>query len=303
MTVRIALAALIGVFLVLQAQGQAVSMALLGEYDQLLAAKSSVRLESEVHQAFQSRGAFILVQAKVDGQVGTYILDTGAPGLILNRAPSSAQDAGLGLNQSVHFEQTSVSTFAWGPLQQHKVKALAVDLSHFERGTDCRIAGIIGYEQLRQVMITINYPRNLLTFLPADADVDRLGTRLRFRLDGHLPVLRSAVGGKKARLGFDTGSGVNLLDIVYRSIAEAQATASLPDIRVNGVDAVPQRVQRISLAMTEIEKANWLNLPFALIDLAGFRESGLLIDGLLGREWMAERSVTIDYRHRRLYVK
>ena len=115
--------------------------------------------------------------------------------------------------------------------------------------------------------------------------------------------MQASVAGRRARLGLDTGSGVNLLDHSYRDAAYDSRSTLLPAMVVSGVGAGSEQVERLSLPVTEIARANWIHLPFAFTDLERFRESGLHIDGLLGREWMAQRTITLDYQRSQIYVR
>ena len=176
-------------------------------------------------------------------------------------------------------------------------------MSHFERALGVDIAGLIGYAQLRELAVTIDYPGRELTFLGKGYAEEGLGVPLRFRLRGHVPTMQASVAGRRARLGLDTGSGVNMLDVSYRAAAYDSRSTHLPAMVVSGVGAGAEQVERLSLPVTEIARANWIHLPFAFTDLERFRESGLRIDGLLGREWMAQRTITLDYQRSQLYVR
>lgn len=259
--------------------------------------------------AFETQGAFILVRARVDGVEGTYVLDSGAPGLIINGVVTEAVDSAVALDRVVYIGRDRVERLSWGPIEQRGVTAYVLDLRHLEASLGRPIHGLIGYEQLRQLPITIDYPGRELTFLRKRAEASEQGTVLKFRLLGHLPLVDAEVGGQRALLGFDTGSGVNLLHDDYLHRLQG-SSAELPDMQVTGLGATAGRIARRSVGLTATSTLNWMNLPYGFADLARFRESGpglgsedTQIDGLLGKEWMQHRVITIDYARRRLYVR
>jgi hypothetical protein len=268
----------------------------------LQAAGSRIDTEATLTHAFQSLSAFIIVEAEVNGQRGFYILDSGSPGLVLNQKPKQGAESAKALHGEVAVEQVEVKQLRWGPVQQSGIQAFALDLSHLSNSTGLEIAGMLGYEQLRQTKISIDFPKREIRFLPQDTEVQQ-GLALRFRLRGHLPVLRSEVAGQRIDLGFDTGSGVNLIDQVWLSDLDNSQLSPLPELEIRGLGQHRQTVERRRVQLTEVDKGNWVNLPYAFPDLSGFRESGLAIDGLLGKEWMQGRCITLDYKARRLWIR
>lgn len=258
---------------------------------------------------FEVSGAFIIVEASVDGRSGRYILDSGAPGLILNDRVLEAIDSAVALGSVVPIGQRRVGSFAWGPLRQTAIDAYVLDLSYLEGDHGSDIAGIIGYDQLAVHPVAIDYPRRTISFLPSHRAARREGTRISFRLRGHLPVLSAVVDRQRIGLAFDTGAGINLIDHGYFPDFE-DVSAELPAVGVRGLGAVTQLVPRRSVALTQTDQTNWLHLPYGFADLSSFDESlsdgstaGRGIDGVLGQEWMRNRVITIDYSRGRLYVR
>ncbi len=291
-------------FLASSIAGQ-VEVALLAPLNAELGPETADRTRVKVtsHHAFRAVGPFILVEASSNGIRGTFILDSGSPGLILNQPVTEPVAHGQALGSPVPYGEVEVTDFQWGPIEQHDLKAYTIDLSHLDESLGLHVAGLIGYEQLREAAISINYPRQQLTFQASDANDAALGVPLKFRLCGHVPTLRSVVAGKRLDLALDTGSGVNLLDVELLDRISEDECAEMADLEVRGLGTTVSRIQRRRVHLTEVADGNWLNLPFAFADLAGFRESGLLVDGLLGRDWIAERTVTLDYKRKRIYVK
>ena len=267
------------------------------------AGSSSFEKSAAKVQSFQSISAFLIVEAEVNGKKGFFILDSGSPGLVLNQKPKTSGEAAKALHGEVAVEEILVAQLRWGPIEQEGVSAYALDLSHLSESTGLEIAGMLGYEPLRQAVITIDFIRKLISFSSFKEQAQEEGLELRFRLKGHLPVLRSSVAGQRIDLGFDTGSGVNLIDKKWLGNLDHSQLSILPVLEIRGLGQHKELVARRRVQLTEVDKGNWVNLPYAFPDLIGFRESGLQIDGLLGKEWMQGRTITLNYQQRRLWIR
>lgn len=249
---------------------------------------------------FELAGAFAVVRASVDGRTGRYIIDSGAPGLILNR-PNARGGSATTFAGEIAVGEVNVDRFDWGALRQKGLTAYTMDLSQIVDAEGEPFDGIIGYAQLRAIRLELDYQARRLRFLARRAPIEHV-VALPFHLSGHVPVVRAQVAGRTIMLGLDTGAGINILDGRFRSALSATADA-LPPILVRGLSAAVDTVRRATVPLTEIQGSNWVDLPYGFADVARFRESGLRIDGLIGKEWLEHRVVTLDYRKRRIYVR
>lgn len=267
---------------------------------------ASLDWEQPTTQAIRFVGGFLVVTASVDGVAGNYVLDSGAPALIVNR-PANDDDevvAAESLNGAVAFARTTVTQFEWGPVRQDNLTAYAVDLEYLTTALGERIDGMIGYEQLRVTPVAIDYREASLTHLPQEGRVQPANAiRMRMRLSGHVPALRGRINNRRVRLALDTGAGVNLLDDERLVGLDEDVHDRMDDILLRGLDARQSRVPRARVHLTEIADANWIDLPFAFADLSGFAKAGLRVDGVLGKEWMQRHRVTLDYGRRRVWVE
>ena len=246
--------------------------------------------------SFREVGAFMVVDAIVDGAPGRYVLDSGAPGLIVNRRPvsSDAVVLGEGLNGSVAVAKTKVRSLSWGPVAQSDLVAYAVDLDYLTDALGERIDGMIGYDQLRVAPVTIDYARKTITHHVGDPPHGD-GVRLAMRVRDHVAAVKGRIDGRRVRLALDTGAGVNVLDDDRLDRLSANAHERIDDMLLRGLDAEQVRVPRTRVHLTEIADANWIGLPFAFADLSGFAKAGLRVDGVLGKEWLQRHVVTLDY--------
>ena len=100
----------------------------------------------------------MVVEATVNNQKGNFIIDTGAPTLVLNERPvSKEQVAGRGISEGLVTAEVTVKAFNWSGINKTNVAAFKVDISHLERVSGKELAGIIGYDILKEVELLVDY--------------------------------------------------------------------------------------------------------------------------------------------------
>lgn len=267
--------------------------------------RPSVSLNEYLHADYEqipftlSHG-LIHLRAVRNGQAGVYLLDTGAPGLVINQKPAEgATLAGLSCAGSISVGQTRVDQFSWAERQLQAVEAYALDLSHLEAYAGHQIAGLIGYTLFADRTLLIDFQRQLLTLLdPRRVRLDQWGKprlRLPLQMEGHLPIVEIELGGRTLRFGLDTGAEANLLDSSAAAFIEQACLTALEPEEVQGLD---QSVQRV-------ESVIWHDFPlagqtfsgkFLLTDLSHLGAAGEgPIDGLLGYAFLSRFKVAINY--------
>ena len=111
-------------------------------------------------QNFDFRNHLICFTAWVDGSPGTYILDTGAPQLLLNdrgRKSSVSTTTGQGAGGRVDLSETYVRSFNLSGRRYEKMWGLSLDLRPVERRLTRRVDGLVGYDLLRHGELRIDY--------------------------------------------------------------------------------------------------------------------------------------------------
>lgn len=259
-----------------------------------------------VKTTFELVRGMIYTSAEVDGTRGQFILDTGAPYLVLNHDPREASLQALSCKQEMNIQLTSVNAVSWAGRQQGRTEALFVDLSHFERAAGRTIMGMIGYDQLRDQEVFIDYANRQLLLLPAQGnDLHRHGrprASIPMTLYGHLPVLEVRVGDQVLRLGIDTGAASNLLD--ERALAKMDR-AQRQFIRreeLQGLDKAVQTLEVHRLDGLRLSQEKVDQLDFLVGNLDHLRDAtGLPIDGLLGYPFLSRYKFSINYPEATLF--
>ncbi len=160
----------------------------------------------------------MLVPLKINDEIGTYILDSGSPSLILNATDIEGHETFISVNKKLKADATTVENVKFGPIAIDNVQAWRMDLGYVEDKIQRSIDGIIGADIIKQKDIMVDYKNREIIFSDDAIGPFKFECRgakvipLSFDIaNENLPVIRLKVGDKMKRLAFDTGSGINVL--------------------------------------------------------------------------------------------
>ncbi|MGB0838718.1 MAG: retroviral-like aspartic protease family protein [Chitinophagales bacterium] len=259
----------------------------------------------------------ILVEATVNQQTGYFIIDTGAPNLVLNAPyfdtfdiPATKKEISVGVTgTSKNVRATDVAHFQFHSCEKRNFRARCIDLTHLEGVLDCKLLGLIGHEVLQNFELLIDYPQQRLTFFNLDAQGNRIDQTyshlpdfmLDFEYAEHLPLVKAKVGKSKLKLAIDTGASTNLMDNRLRrklwKFCQFKNMAKL-----NGTTSQQKRVLRGNINDLNVNGLKYYNLSAVFTELPNLRkEAGGKIDGLLGYEFLKYRRTAINFKKQQLY--
>ena len=255
----------------------------------------------EVAGVLVRRHDLYFVYGYADRDTGYFLLDTGAPGLLLH-TESLAHDRDValaGTTGEVSARTATVAELAVANLRQRGVSALRLDLSALREAVGTDVVGVIGHAQLAEAATEINFRDRSIDFSASESGAAATtGTEYDFVLDGHLPTLPVSMGDAELRLAFDTGSEVNVLDHHILPQLREDLRGRPAEKHVSGVDARVARVPYALVRLTLLGDDQYRDRAFAFLPWGGFRQNLPQLDGLLGADfWGAER-VTLDYPNR-----
>ncbi|GAB3635608.1 aspartyl protease family protein [Hymenobacter arcticus] len=263
----------------------------------------------------QLRNGLLLVEAEVDGRRGTFLLDTGAPALVLNKrefaAPATettlAATGGAGVNgQLAGLSYHVAQSFDWQGIKFKNKEVPTLDLTSLEQklgGTT--LLGLIGYNILSQYALTLDYRAGKVLLRQPDpaATPPAVLMRVPFTLSGHLPVVTMTAGGQTFRVGVDCGAQANLLDQQYEAgLARVLRRASTAQL--SGADAAARTVTTARLPEVRLagplafRKQDTVFADMAHLNQNPNREA---LQGLVGYPLLSEYRPTIDYVNKQLY--
>jgi len=255
----------------------------------------------------------LVVEAELDGRRGNFLLDTGAPALVLNKrefAPPGAETTLAAGSTGVNGKMAGMSyhlvqKFEWQGIGFQQKEVPTLDLTSLEKKLGgLTLLGLIGYNILSQYAVTLDYRAGQVRLRqpnPAAATAPAL-MRVPFVLSGHLPVVAMTVSGQTFQVGVDCGAQANLLDQQYQA-GLARVLRKASTARLSGADATARTVATARLP--EVQLAGPLvfrKQATVFADLAHLNQNPnrAPLQGLVGYPLLSQYRTTIDYVNKEL---
>ncbi len=268
----------------------------------------SVDKQAKLLKHFDLLGGLILLNGSEDNDKKEYILDTGAPTLILNKAiKSKFRNIGKGISGSISVEEMEVNNFCFANENRNNIQALSMDLSHIEKVKKHKIGGLIGFDLIATKELFVDYPNQKIGFLTKveklELDEYQLVHSLPFKMIDHFPVVLAKINGVKVNLALDTGAEVNVMDKKILKKLKKTGIEIIEKKKLQGTDkktasGVKLSVDELSIG-TLVENFN----EFTAIKMSKLTHEGVEnIDGLLGYNFLKDKIISINFKTQRLYI-
>ncbi|MFT4760774.1 MAG: putative aspartyl protease [Paraglaciecola sp.] len=266
-------------------------------------------VRKEANKSFELVGGMIFIEANVNGKVGNFILDTGAPGVILNHKPVKKSEnlvAG-GINGTLEIGEVAINKFEWGIINLSNFTGYALDISHLEESFDRKIAGLIGFDVLADFELLFDYEKREVQILNARRNSLHKNNqplqKISFQKQGHLPVIKAKIGKKTYRFGVDTGAEVNLLDKSILADFNHNLATLLPNESIQGLENNTQLVSVAQVHHTEVQSNDFPDMKYLFVDFSAVNhDRAERIDGLLGFPFLERSKVSINYKKQKIYI-
>jgi len=268
---------------------------------------------------FELAGRIIVVQADVNGVAGNYLLDSGAPVIMLNRSyftgdeiktrpidhqmPTGAGGAMSGV------EATDKLTLKWGGLEIAGQQGLVADFSHLEKNVGVPIVGLIGYAALEPFQVQFDYQQQELALLRlnednqpvAEINNDSPEAVIDIEMAGHVPFIPVTIGGQDLKMGIDSGAEGAMLFTQWQAPLKQHYEFIRRD-EMKGGDTHTQMGDVVLVKRMQMNNLNYDNMTFRFNDIGGEAGHTPPFDGLLGYEFLAARPTAINFRSRQLLI-
>ncbi|RYX86192.1 hypothetical protein EON83_02925 [bacterium] len=283
-----------------------------------------VALEAPTTQApdridapFELRNNLIYITAELNGKQKTFLIDSGAPALVLNADQLDAAQlkdstvSAAGVGGTVRARSFHVDSFNWKGLQWTNFDTLAFP-SPQRVNKDEASAGAIGYQLLKDYEITFDYGRKIITLIRINEQGNPV-QKLSPKTDGikvvpitmyrHVPALPMEIGGKTYRMGLDSGAGGNMLDKQFAP--DLQKYVLLDELKrpmkavLGGIgnDVLTSEVAVVDKAT--VGEAPYSKMAFVFTDgtLAQLNQGRRVpLDGLIGYEFLKQYVTSLNYK-------
>lgn len=269
---------------------------------------------------FSKVGNLIIIRARIDSVDGNFILDTGAPNLVLNityfrNYPLTAPDAEkAGVTGAVStVQQTSVNYFSLGTLKYSKIEADVTNLGHLENSKGIKILGLIGVQFLKQCEMMIDYDRSVIhlhlinrkeadTYQSALLNDDTAYNTIAFDITNDKLLANIEMGGKKVKMMIDCGAETSVLDSrLPNKVFETVEITGRIVLRGSGnekVEALQGNVKSMRMGTY-----TWNSLPVIITNLERTCVSyENCLGGILGLDFITSRMVGFNFVKRKMYI-
>ncbi len=269
-----------------------------------------------VHIPFKMVGRLIAVEAQVDTISGTFIFDTGAERLLLNKRyfdgyHGAANLTAMGNTGAIEVVKHQwVDSLLWDNLVFGKVHANVLDLSHIEQRKKIRLIGIIGYDVFKDFEVLIDFQLMQLVLSKVDKKGNRLDQQafteipydsVDFKLHRHIIILRTEIDGITLKFSLDSGAELNLIDRrVKRRVLDHFEIVK----RVKMLGTGRKSIEVLAGNLLHVKCGNQENegMRTLLTNLSEMNEAFKTgLDGVMGYEFLAPRRTLINYKKKKLF--
>lgn len=262
-------------------------------------------------------GNLLLIQAKADTLEGNFILDTGAPYLVLNQTyfrnyRNNPQEQSIGINgEAQNVKIIEVDSLQLGSITYTEIIADATNLAQIENRKGIKILGLLGVNLFLDFEMEIDLANNVLYLnrldddgrcLNAQAVVNKrtpaFTTPITLRRD--MIGFTGYINSKKLKFCFDTGAEYNVLSSdVSKKVLEGVNIAR----RVNlyGSSGGSNEVLAGSINFLEISEFSIANMQTIITNVNDIRAAfGSNIDGMIGYQLLCRGTVCINFKTKEL---
>jgi predicted aspartyl protease len=260
--------------------------------------------------------SLFLMEAKVDDQSGYFILDTGAPYLVLNetyfrkyRPAGELMAANVNGTASQVF-RTTVKRLAIQELFYESLQTDVTDLSQIENQRGVKILGLLGFNLFMNFEMILDTRENRLHLNKLDKQgnvISPLKTMNRqpdmkaeLMVSEHSVTVQGNIGAQKLVFCLDTGAEMNVMHIGISKKIQENIRIIKP-LTVNGTGGSRSRALLGALPTVKIGNAPFPGMRTLMADLSDLSEAyGQRIDGMLGYDFFGRGIVTMNFKRKEL---
>ncbi|HRF76288.1 MAG TPA: pepsin/retropepsin-like aspartic protease family protein [Chitinophagales bacterium] len=257
-----------------------------------------------------------LVEARVDSLIGNFILDTGAPHLVLNKTyfTEGRKAEGEGVSYGITgggntILNTTIDSLIITDLFYTNVDADIVNLGHLEDARGVKILGLLGASLFKEVEMEIDYRNNLLILYKLDKEGNRIVGNERTQLpdvDVSIDITNDIIfmdvvaAEKKLRFCLDTGAERNVISNTLSNKIIKHFQLTTPG-GLTGSNGNSQLILNGQMDSVIIGGKSFVAMPFILTNLNYLQlVYDTNINGILGYDYLSKGIVTINHKKKRL---
>jgi len=267
---------------------------------------------------FTMAGRLILIEASIDTLTGNFILDTGAPHLVLNKSwfrhygTRNFASAGGGITGEIQeVLSAQIRHFTLSKITFKQIEADVIELSHIEKSRGVPILGLLGVNLFKAFELYIDYQSQVLHLYALDKKGNRRSRSekpvpakaiIPFQLYNNTILLDGSINKVPMRYCLDTGAEVNVLhNRLPKKAMESVSINSRALLTGSGsqkIEVLKGNVPKISVGSYEVSN------PSVLITHLGHmsRAYNLRIDAMLGYDFLSLAPFSLNFVTKELTI-
>jgi hypothetical protein len=270
---------------------------------------------------FNRIGNLMVLKARTDTIEGNFILDTGAPGLVLNITyfrgyPITSHDGeqtSIGGNFGIGIQKTSVKKLSFDRFQYFNTEANLTNLGQIENAKGIKVLGLLGVDLFRQCEMVIDFEKSLI-FLHRIGKKEASAYKHESLKDTSLYrtfpieitdsriITTTEMEGKKLKLVIDCAAESNILDSRLPNKIFEKITITR---RIKLAGPGDKKIDALygSLSNMKIGNLDLNNLPVTITNLeyTCFANGGC-VDGVLGFDFLSLHRIGFNFVNRKMYI-
>jgi len=271
---------------------------------------------------FTRAGNLILIKGTADTTEGNFVLDTGAPGLVLNltyfrkyaASQTTAEENG-GITGSVRSaNRVQLDSFSFGGMHYYRVEGDRISLAHIENSKQVKILGLLGMDLFRHTEMIIDYRKNLLylhlikrkesvSYHSAQLDDTTAYHTVPIELTDNKIITYGDMAGKKLKFIVDCAAESNVLDSRLPAKVFDHVTVTrrvlLTGSGTEKVDALYGDLRDIQLGGGKVN-----SLPVLITNLeqmcTAYNDG--CINGMLGFDFLSLHKIGFNFVNQKMYI-
>ncbi|MEM1321628.1 MAG: aspartyl protease family protein [Bacteroidota bacterium] len=267
--------------------------------------------QSSIHIPLKRVGNLFFIEARIDDRIGNFVLDLGAPYLVLNSTyfrdykVDERYTSGTLLSEADYVKRIKVKRLELNGLQLDNLSADVTDLGQIENQKDIKILGLLGVALFEDYLFDLDVLNKQLVlhknWETVDVDAEMV-LKAPIVVQNNVISLKAKCQKVTLYLSLDTGSEKNIIDNklpqkVYNQM-KILKTSTIRDGNGKKTEALLTVMDGIFVEEIKLRKMYTIVLNLKTLS----RAYGRRIDGMLGYPFFSLGRVFIDFKDKKLSV-
>jgi len=206
---------------------------------------------------FDFVNGLILIEAEIDGHTGSFILDSGSNGVLLNSKSAHTNISYQTLSGIAEGTEKEISALRVGEFESKNLLGFATDLSNIETYLSRSISGIIGSAIFNPSSLTIDFINSeiVLSDDPVSESISANLSSIPYEVIDDLPVAQLSIGGQPQHFILDSGASSHFIDIKAldgaHSITPTGTSKTIYTAAAQKTSAAQYRIDNVIMGTTE----------------------------------------------------